>query len=203
MAAQFRKKPVVIEAMRIDPSTARDATSLSANDRAIASISGWMLGHGFGEFSVRAGARPFGLHIHTLEGDMVAAPGDWVIRGVQGEFYSCKPEIFEATYEAVEDATPAMPTFWNGMPAPARRGSAVVADAPEFPGYWARELIGQRIEVVEVNLAGVSFSGGIDYLDNRDGSGWRKVTEGRGGPGFGHSGLDIEVGSFIALGDQS
>lgn len=40
--------------------------------------------------------------IHTLEGDMSASPGDWIIRGVQGEFYPCKPEIFAATYEWVE-----------------------------------------------------------------------------------------------------
>lgn len=41
------------------------------------------------------------LAIQTLEGDMVAEPGDYIIRGVQGEFYPCKPDIFEATYEVV------------------------------------------------------------------------------------------------------
>jgi hypothetical protein len=41
------------------------------------------------------------LLIHTLEGDMLARKGWWIIRGVEGEFYPCKPEIFEATYEAV------------------------------------------------------------------------------------------------------
>jgi len=40
--------------------------------------------------------------IHTLEGDMRADIGDWIIRGVKGEFYPCKPDIFAATYEAVE-----------------------------------------------------------------------------------------------------
>jgi len=40
--------------------------------------------------------------IHTLEGTMAADPGDWIIRGVQGEFYPCKPDIFDATYESVE-----------------------------------------------------------------------------------------------------
>ena len=39
------------------------------------------------------------LKIETLEGDMFVSPGDWVIRGVKGEFYPCKPDIFEATYE--------------------------------------------------------------------------------------------------------
>jgi hypothetical protein len=40
--------------------------------------------------------------IQTLEGDMHANPGDWIIKGVKGEFYPCKPDIFAATYEAVE-----------------------------------------------------------------------------------------------------
>jgi len=43
--------------------------------------------------------------IRTAEGNMIAAPGDWIIRGVKGEIYPCKPDIFEATYEAVEEAT--------------------------------------------------------------------------------------------------
>ena len=42
------------------------------------------------------------LMIRTLEGDMRVSYGDWIIRGVRGEFYPCKPDIFEATYEEVE-----------------------------------------------------------------------------------------------------
>ena len=42
------------------------------------------------------------LIIHTLEGDMTASPGDWIITGVRGETYACKPDIFEETYEPVE-----------------------------------------------------------------------------------------------------
>lgn len=41
------------------------------------------------------------LVIKTLEGEMKARPGDWIIKGVKGEFYPCKPDIFEETYEAV------------------------------------------------------------------------------------------------------
>lgn len=41
------------------------------------------------------------LYIKTLEGEMTARPGDWIIRGIQGELYPCKPDIFAATYEAV------------------------------------------------------------------------------------------------------
>ena len=44
------------------------------------------------------------LGIGTLEGVMEATPGDWIIRGIKGEFYPCKPDIFEMTYEKVEEA---------------------------------------------------------------------------------------------------
>mgnify|MGYP001558905572 CR=1 FL=1 len=40
--------------------------------------------------------------IHTLEGEMLASNGDWIIKGVNGELYPCKPDIFEKTYESVE-----------------------------------------------------------------------------------------------------
>lgn len=43
------------------------------------------------------------LYIETLEGEMRAPPGDYIIRGVDGEFYPCKPQIFEKTYELVEE----------------------------------------------------------------------------------------------------
>ena len=41
--------------------------------------------------------------IHTLEGPLIAKPGDWIITGVNGEQYPCKPDIFEKTYELVEE----------------------------------------------------------------------------------------------------
>lgn len=82
------------------------------------------------------------------------------------------------------------------MPTPARRGTAIVAHAPQFPGYCAKDLIGQRIDVVEVILDFVNAGGGITYLDDRHGYGWTKVTTGRGGPTFDHSSTEIEPGSF-------
>jgi hypothetical protein len=42
------------------------------------------------------------LDIHTLEGTMTAAPGDWIVTGVKGERYPCKPDIFEQTYELIK-----------------------------------------------------------------------------------------------------
>lgn len=44
-----------------------------------------------------------GLAITTLEGVMIAEENDWIIKGIQGEFYPCKPDIFEATYEPADD----------------------------------------------------------------------------------------------------
>lgn len=43
------------------------------------------------------------LTIQTLEGNMIASVGDYIIKGVQGEFYPCKPDIFKQTYEVVEE----------------------------------------------------------------------------------------------------
>jgi hypothetical protein len=85
--AQYRKKPVVIEAFLYD------GTEESATD--IASIEEFegMLDFKSGSFG--------GLYINTLEGQMHVSPGDYVIKGIKGEFYPCKPDIFEATYEKV------------------------------------------------------------------------------------------------------
>lgn len=46
---------------------------------------------------------PEPLVIHTLEGDMKAMPGDWIIVGIRGERYPCKPDIFDETYERIDD----------------------------------------------------------------------------------------------------
>lgn len=78
---RFRKKPVVIEAWRFDP------TSPQAQPD-------WLVGKNIIRNRV--------MEIDTLAGVMTAQPGDWIIRGVQGEVYPCKPDIFAATYEPVE-----------------------------------------------------------------------------------------------------
>jgi len=81
---QFRKKPVVIEAMQWD------GTRESYED--IARWSNLAV-----QWSVSASA----LLINTLEGTLAASRSDWIIRGVKGEFYPCKPDIFEATYDPI------------------------------------------------------------------------------------------------------
>lgn len=99
---RFRKKPIEVEAMRLHAET-NDDVFLDLNTISHALIAGWMLSHGFQAFRVAGDKAPHGMEIKTLEGVMRADPGDWIIRGVQGEFYPCKSDIFEATYEPVSD----------------------------------------------------------------------------------------------------
>lgn len=54
---------------------------------------------GHGKFEVKFS--DYGLLIHTLEGDMRVSEGDWIIKGLRGEFYPCKPDIFEKSYEII------------------------------------------------------------------------------------------------------
>jgi len=86
---KFRKKPVVIEAVQWDGCAILDTPE-------------WL------KSAVRTGTPDTpgcvmrlgnDIHIGTLEGVMIAKPGDWIIRGVKGEIYPCRPDIFAATYE--------------------------------------------------------------------------------------------------------
>ena len=95
--AKYRKRPVVIEAMQYTGFAARDQRS-SADE-----VAQWVSGSS-GVTARVAYEKDRELYIHTLEGEMHVSVGDWVIKGIKGEFYLCKPDIFEATYEAVEEA---------------------------------------------------------------------------------------------------
>ena len=85
---KYRKKPVVIESMEFTNETKDQVYNFVTCNKS-ASFSGGTL-------------HPT-LKIQTLEGVMTANIGDWIIKGVQGEFYPCKPDIFEETYEQVEE----------------------------------------------------------------------------------------------------
>lgn len=103
---KYTKRPVTIEAMQWD-GTASGATP----------IINWILGGGertarYAETQVETRVRgkivrpsvPALIAIDTLEGTMHAIAGDFIIKGVQGEFYPCKPDIFAATYDSPETA---------------------------------------------------------------------------------------------------
>ncbi len=82
--AKFRKKPVVIEAVQwLGPPTLQAIIALAGQQKIY--------------------RENHQLVIPTLEGDMRADPGDWIIQGVQGEIYPCKPEIFDITYDLESD----------------------------------------------------------------------------------------------------
>ena len=99
---KYRKKPVVIEAMKLNGRTTNDHD-----------VYLWVEANSQGSFDPLADEVPASgvsidpatgfFLIATLEGVMQAKRGDYIIRGVQGEFYPCKPDIFEATYEPVEE----------------------------------------------------------------------------------------------------
>lgn len=78
---KFRKKPVVIEAVQFmgTPESLKEVV----------------------DFMICVETIDNQIVIRTLEGEMRAIAGDWIIKGVNGEFYPCKPDIFEKTYEAV------------------------------------------------------------------------------------------------------
>jgi hypothetical protein len=87
---KFRKKPVVIEAFQVPPEGVAVMTPIW--------LASAMVSHSPSVFAISGG----GLTISTLEGDMRADVGDWVIKGVKGELYPCKPDIFAATYEPAD-----------------------------------------------------------------------------------------------------
>lgn len=87
---KFRKKPVVIEAVEFRHPMGAAATPPWLLDAVLGGLV-WSQG----------GEAPY-LTIKTLEGNMRADLGDWIIRGVAGEIYPCKPDIFAKTYEPVE-----------------------------------------------------------------------------------------------------
>lgn len=80
---KYKKKPVVIEAIRFIGSNYEEIREFIGENTLCSDLS---------------------IVISTLEGDMVAQKGDYIIKGVQGEFYPCKPDIFNATYEVVSEA---------------------------------------------------------------------------------------------------
>ena len=81
----YRKKPVIIEAVQ-----------LGESKEEIAELA---------RFCPSLGILPSFFQVKTLEGTMEGNVGDWLIRGIAGEFYFCKPDIFEATYELVDELT--------------------------------------------------------------------------------------------------
>jgi hypothetical protein len=103
MAKQYRKKPVVIEAMQLNWSKWNEICDFVPRP--------WFEEGVYldekGEVMQSGSSEKMGLLLNTLEsnkktGSLLATEGDWIIKGVNGEFYPCKPDVFEKTYDAVE-----------------------------------------------------------------------------------------------------
>lgn len=92
---RFRKKPVEIDAVQFTGENA-DEILRFVNDQEPANVR-----------ATTTNEESDGtceIYIETLEGNMLASAGDWIIKGVKGEFYPCREDIFEATYEGVDEA---------------------------------------------------------------------------------------------------
>lgn len=87
MFQTYKKRPVQVQAVQLTEKNLKEVlkflNSLGSSDN-------------------RINSSPKGVVIHTLEGDMLASFGDYIIQGIHGELYPCKPDIFEKTYETVE-----------------------------------------------------------------------------------------------------
>lgn len=102
--AKFRKKPVIIEAVQLRWDTWSEMCDHAGVGKLVdGKPEGCYVGPDGGVREGHENSDRIGLQIPTLEGLMLATQDDWVIRGVKGELYPCKPDIFEATYEAVAE----------------------------------------------------------------------------------------------------
>lgn len=163
-ARKYRKKPVLIEAIQL---TSDVAQFWRVYEFMRSDVQEW-------------DDEPFRIRIRTLEGEMWATEGDWVIKGVQGEFYPCKPDIFAQTYESAARPAP------EALPVPAPTSAEVdfiervAKQKPEKPDYWstcgqcehniwdAEELVEARAKVAApeaLGAAGVTVAELIDALE--------------------------------------
>ena len=81
---KYRKKPIVISAIQVPALGKEPSDALII----LVQLEGWE-------------GNDTGIIIPTLEGNMIASPGDYIIKGIKGEYYPCKPDVFNATYDEV------------------------------------------------------------------------------------------------------
>ena len=149
--ARYRKKPVVIEAVQVAATTSNKKTSNGVPFTCDA-LPQWLeqaLTNGTITIH-KTDPEHAQLSIKSPEGTLIAEPGDWIIRGVKGELYPCKPDIFESTYAA----TP------NSLGSGVKTGGQVEGSKPrsrKTKGSKARErasFIGTRPLKVTMQLRG-------------------------------------------------
>lgn len=96
---KYRKKPIVIEAFKYEGDLMNSDGSYCVPDWAVKAYDSGIL---FVD-AINGEEPPYDLFINTLEGRMLVNVGDYVIQGINGELYPCKPDIFEKTYDIVND----------------------------------------------------------------------------------------------------
>ncbi|MDY2752579.1 MAG: hypothetical protein SOV22_03125 [Blautia obeum] len=96
---RYRKKPVIIDAFQYDGDLMGSDGEYYVPDWAVNAFQEGIMHFG----SLKTEEPPTELFIETLEGTHHVSIGDYIIRGVNGEIYPCKPDIFEKTYEIVND----------------------------------------------------------------------------------------------------
>lgn len=96
---KFRKKPIIIEAIQWNGNSNKREIDLFVGKELKAELESETA------YVAGKGAPLFSLIIETLEGNHKAMPNDWIIKGIKGEFYPCKPDIFDKTYEPAQSMT--------------------------------------------------------------------------------------------------
>jgi len=107
---KYEKLPVQIEAVKLGWDTWNDVCEFVSDDYFVRGVyvrPDDVTKHSDEPFGTGCGM--IGLLIKTLEGEMLAIEGDYIIKGIQGEFYPCKPDIFEKSYREVEEETGPVP----------------------------------------------------------------------------------------------
>jgi hypothetical protein len=99
----FRKKPVMIEAVQFESVSFAGHGLYTINFDTVADLPKWLSDAMMDGNIVPDIVEEGGVIVQTLEGRHIASPGDWIIRGVKGELYPCKPEIFAMTYDPVDE----------------------------------------------------------------------------------------------------
>ena len=94
---KYRKKPVVIEAIQWDGNNLKEVMEFIGSEFSYEENTDYVTS----KFNYRKLTKK--LFINTLEGKMEVSEGDYIIKGIKGEFYPCKPDIFELTYEKVNE----------------------------------------------------------------------------------------------------
>ena len=137
MSMKYRKNPVVIEAFQW----------MGDEDAPEQEWPAWIASRS--DFSILFDDT---IAIETLEGQMVAEKGDWIIRGVKGELYPCKPDIFEMTYEAVGEECKHTPGPWAASFGDSVNPAVIGGEPEEMVATVLRKVLRPEMSTADTHL---------------------------------------------------